>query len=98
LSQDKNFDKDESGKKEIFIGSKKHTSSNIDRKVLSDLQQNQTLNIDEIIEMTISKLEEDPALQKKVPSDLKLLREQWHSFSITFKNVVSHAGRERTDK
>lgn len=98
MSQGKTFDEDRHEKKEIFIGSKKQPSSNIDKKVLSDLKQNQTINIDEIIEMTISKLEEDLTLQKKVPEDLKILRDQWKAFSSTFKKIASHNEHESNTK
>jgi sRNA-binding carbon storage regulator CsrA len=98
LSERKTFDEDGYGKKEIFIGSKKHPSSNIDKKVLNDLKQNQTINIDEIIEMTISKFEEDLTLQKEAPEDLKMLRDQWKAFSLTFKKITSHNKHENNTK
>ena len=74
--------------KEIFVGGSQKTSSEMDKKIFKDLQEEQTINIDEIMEMYIAQLEQDNNLRNKYTNDLKLLREQWEKFSATFQKLV----------
>ena len=51
--------------KEIFVGGSQKTSSEMDKKIFKDLQEEQTINIDEIMEMYIAQLEQDNNLRNK---------------------------------
>jgi len=75
---------------EIFIGSREKHSSDLEKKVFDDLQKDQSINLDEIVEMTIRQLENNKILREKNPEDIKMLRQQWKEFSSTFQKLAKN--------
>jgi len=83
-------DENEPQGKEIFVGSTKKPSSELETKVLDDIQRDQSINIETIMEMTIRQLENDKTLRDKYPDDLKKLRHQWKEFSALFERLTKN--------
>jgi len=77
--------------KEIFIGNTKKPSSELETRILEDMQDDQSINVDVIIEMTLRQLENDKTLQGKHPDELKMLRQQWKEFSSLFQRLAKSA-------
>jgi len=89
LSEEKKDDGEQGPQgKEIFIGSTKKPSSELETRVLDDLEKDQSINVDVIMEMTIKELENDKTLQAKYPDELKRLRQQWKEFSSNFQRLT----------
>jgi hypothetical protein len=89
LSEKKKDDVDQGPQgKEIFIGSTKKPSSEIEIKILDDIHKDQSIDIDVIMDMTIRQLENNKTLQTKNPDELKILRQQWKEFSTIFQRLI----------
>jgi len=74
--------------KEIFIGSTKKPSTELETRILADIQKDQSIDVDVIMELTIKQLENNKTLQNTNPDELKMLRQQWKEFSTIFQKLI----------
>jgi len=84
-----NATKDGPQGEEIFIGGE-GKYSDLEKKVFDDLQKDQSINLDEIMEITIRQLENNKILREKNPKDIEVLRRQWMEFSSTFQKLAKN--------